>query len=97
MRVRFHASQRQSKTISRQETQHAKRPLGTLISDAETKNDLVKYIVSKLAINRTANISIIVRLTNKITELQNLKYYSFATASSSFLSVTKVSKTNQGI
>ena len=69
----------------------------TLISDAETKNDLVKYIVSKLAINRTANISIIVRLTNKIAELQNLKYYSFATASSSFLSVTKVSKTNQGI
>ena len=46
--------------------------LDTLISDAETKNDLGIYIVSKLAMNRTANISIIiVRLTNNVIELQN--------------------------
>ena len=45
---------------------------GTLISDAETKNDLGIYIVSKLAMNRTANISIkIVRLTKNVIELQN--------------------------
>ena len=41
-----------------------------LISVAETINDLGIYIISRLAINRTANISIIVRLTNEIIELQ---------------------------